>query len=244
LTAEATPRIRARDVAKRFGAVPALAGVSLDVSSGETVALFGPNGAGKTTLLRILSLALRPDAGSLAVDGADSATAPAAIRARIGTVSHEAFLYDDLTARENLVFWARLYGVPDPGERADAVLDRAGLAHRADDPIRGFSRGMRQRVSVARALVHDPAILILDEPFTGLDPDAAETLSRTLAALRDGTRAIVVATHDLELGLVLADRWLILSRGRIAASGPVAEAEAGSFAARYRRACAAGRGLP
>jgi heme exporter protein A len=235
--ADPPPRIRARDLAKRYGPVPALAGVSLDVRAGESVALFGPNGAGKTTLLRILSLSLRPDAGSLTIDGIDAAHSPVALRARIGTVSHDAYLYDDLTAAENLALWARLHGVHDPVGRSRELLERAGLAHRADDAVRGFSRGMRQRVSVARALVHDPSILFLDEPWSGLDPQAAAALRATLAAMRDRDRAIVLVTHDHDVGLELADRWVILSRGRIAGAGDTAGIERDAFREIYRRSC-------
>jgi heme exporter protein A len=239
----APPRIRARELVKRYGVVPALDGVTLDVAPGETLALFGPNGAGKTTLLRVLSGALAPDAGSLALDGREIAHAPAAVRATIGVVSHEAFLYDDLTARENLELWGRLYGVGSPRERARALLERAGLALRADDPVRTFSRGMRQRVSIARSLVHEPSILFLDEPSTGLDPEAWRSLRDTLASLRDGARAIVIATHDVELGLGLADRFLILARGRVTGEGSTAATDARSFAAAYEHACAPARGL-
>jgi len=179
----AAPAIETHGLSKRFGPIQAIDRLSVRVERGESVALFGPNGAGKTTLIRLLTLSLRATAGRFSVDGLDPALEDLRIRQRIGVISHQSFLYDDLSARQNLEFFARLYGVPAPGRRAAELLDTVGLAPRADDAVRTFSRGMQQRVSLARALVHRPSIVFLDEPFTGLDPHAARTLRLTLAII-------------------------------------------------------------
>lgn len=223
--------LTARGLTRRFGARLALDGVDLDLAAGEAVAIFGPNGAGKTTLLRVLARSLTPTAGSVAVAGAGD---DLAARATIGLLSHHSFLYDDLTARDNLVFYGRLHGVADPLRRACDLLEATGLSHRADDPVRSYSRGMQQRLSLARALVHEPAILLLDEPFSGLDPAAAARLRLTLRAQRDEGRALLMTTHDLAEGLELSDRWLFLSRGRIVARGASADADRGALERAYR----------
>jgi len=200
--------LEARGLTKRFGARTALDAVDLTLARGESVALFGANGAGKSTLLGLLAGTIRPSAGTIVTQGA-----------AVGVVAHPTLLYDDLTARENLLFFARLYGVPEPRARVDDLLGRAGLAERGDEPVRAFSRGMQQRVSLARSLVHDPPVLFLDEPFTGLDPAGAAALRATLLALRGEGRTLVLSSHDLASGLELSDRWLVLRRGRIAREG-------------------------
>lgn len=229
-----TPAIRVEQVSRRFGSRTVLDRVSLQAARGECVALFGPNGAGKTTLLRLLSLTLRRQGGRIEIDGLDAAREPQAIRGRIGVIGHQTRLYDDLTARENLEFFGSLYGVDAPGPRAAALLDHVGLGHRADEPVGTFSRGMRQRLAAARAIVHDPPVVLLDEPFSGLDLAAAATLRRTIEELRGRERSVLVVTHDLELGLALADRWIVLRRGRIVADGASADVEHAGFRDRYR----------
>ena len=211
--------LEARGLTKRYGANVALDHVDLDVASGESLAVFGPNGAGKTTLTRILATHLRATEGTLRIAGRDPRRFDRETRSMIGLISHQTFLYDDLSARENLVFFGRLYGALRIGERVDALLESFGLTDRADDPVRTYSRGMQQRLSVARALVHDPSVVFLDEPFTGLDPHAAMALNETLARLRGQGRTLVVTTHDLARGIALSDRFVILVRGRIAARG-------------------------
>ena len=211
--------LEARGLTKRYGANLALDHVDLDVASGESLAVFGPNGAGKTTLTRILATHLRATEGTLRIAGRDPRRFDRETRSMIGLISHQTFLYDDLSARENLVFFGRLYGALRIGERVDALLESFGLTDRADDPVRTYSRGMQQRLSVARALVHDPSVVFLDEPFTGLDPHAAMALNETLARLRGQGRTLVVTTHDLARGIALSDRFVILVRGRIAARG-------------------------
>jgi len=208
-----TPAFRARGIEKRFGPSVALRGVDLELAAGSSLAVLGPNGAGKTTLLRLISGLARPSAGELEVGGL-RAGKPAA-RAQVGLIAHATFLYSELTARENLIFAARIFGVPNPQARADELLAEAELEHVAHRITGGFSRGMAQRLSIARGLVHDPALLLLDEPFTGLDAPAAEKLSARLAALRDKRRSLVIVTHDVRHAAELADVAIVLARGRV-----------------------------
>jgi heme exporter protein A len=225
------PLLAAKGLSRRFGARLALDRVDLELFAGEAVAVFGPNGAGKTTLLRLLARSLAPSAGGVTLSGAaDDLSA----RGAVGLLSHHSFLYDDLTALDNLVFFGKLYGVAQPVARARALLELTGLALRADDAVRTFSRGMQQRLALARALVHEPLVLLLDEPFSGLDPDAAGSLKRTLRAERAAGRALLMTTHDLSEGLELSDRWLFLSRGRVVASGASAGTERAALERAYR----------
>lgn len=228
----AAPALSARGLTRRFGARVALDRVDLDLAAGEAVAVFGPNGAGKTTLLRLLSRSLAPSAGTVTIG--ENASDDLAARAEVGVLSHHSFLYDDLTAMDNLVFFGKLHGVSDPAGRARDLLEIAGLQTRADDAVRGFSRGMQQRLALARALVHEPAILLLDEPFSGLDPDASASLRRTLRSEREAGRALLMTTHDLGEGLDLSDRWLFLSRGRIVTQGDSRSADRAALERAYR----------
>jgi len=228
-----TAAITASGLSKKFGAVRAVDGVSFSVAAGECVALFGLNGAGKTTLLRLLTGSLRLTSGSFTIDGLDPHRDDLEIRSRIGLISHQSFLYDDLTARQNLEFFSRLYGVPAPGRRAAELLHDMALDSRADDAVGNFSRGMQQRVSLARALVHEPALLFLDEPFTGLDPQAARALRAMLERIRGQKRTILITTHDLARGLELSDRWMVLSRGRIIDQGVSPGTDPGRFQRDY-----------
>jgi len=215
----APPDILVEQLSRSFGPIRALRQVDLCVAPGQALALVGPNGAGKTTLVRLLTLALKPSGGRLRLLGLDPRDQARRVLQQLGVVSHQPFVYDDLSARQNLEFFARLYGVERPTERAEALLDELDLAQRADDPVRTFSRGMQQRVSVARALVHDPRIVLLDEPFTGLDPHAARRLRATLARLREQRRTLLLVTHNLAEALELSDRWAMLLRGRIVDEG-------------------------
>jgi ABC-type multidrug transport system ATPase subunit len=210
------PLVRVRGLAKQFGAVRALQGVDLDLLRGRVVALLGPNGAGKSTLVRILAGLMRPTAGTIEWVVPGGAAGRGSRRPDPGFVGHATLLYPELTARENLVFAGRLHGVRDPGARADALLEQAALADVAHRRTGTFSRGMAQRLSIARALVHDPALLLLDEPFTGLDPAAAERLAGRLRALRDEGRALLVVTHESTWAAAVADEACVLVRGRIA----------------------------
>ena len=189
------------------------------MAPGEALAVFGPNGAGKSTLCRLLTSTLKPTSGTLRVAGHDPARAELRVKRMFGVVSHQTFLYDALSARENLLFFARLSGVADPGARVARLLAEVGLAERGDDVVRSFSRGMQQRVALSRALLHEPEILLLDEPFTGLDPQATRWLEETIASLHSGGTTILLVTHDPARGLALSDRWIVLSRGRLRASG-------------------------
>jgi len=229
----ATGVIEATGLTRSFGSVLALREVTLHVARGETLVVFGPNGAGKTTLLRLLTLSLRPDGGSLRIDGLDPRKHDARIRARIGLISHPSYLYDDLTPRQNLLFYAQLYGVDDALQRVGSLLEQFGLTARADDPVRTLSRGMQQRTSLARALVHDPPIVLLDEPFTGLDPLAADVLRTRLATLGEQGRTVVLVTHDLRQGLELADRWVMIAGGRVVDTGLSADTDFAGFQATY-----------
>ena len=214
--------IEARGVEKRFGRAVALRGIDLRVEQGSSLAILGPNGAGKSTLLGIMAGLARPTSGSLEVCG-ERANRPSA-RARVGYIGHATFLYPELTARENLLFAARLHGVRDPRARVEALLEEEGLLAIAQRPTGGFSRGMAQRVAIARGLVHDPSVLLLDEPFTGLDRPAAERLAKQLGRLRGDGRTLVLVTHDVELAPTLADAAIVLSNGRVvhrAGGGPL-----------------------
>jgi heme exporter protein A len=191
--------------------------VSLRAERGQIVGILGPNGAGKSTLLGILATLIRPTSGSVRYGDA-SAAEGAALRARIGVLGHDLFLYPELSARENLAFFAALHGVEDAAAAAAAALARSGLDARADDPVGTFSRGMRQRVALERALIHGPRLVLLDEPFTGLDEASTSTLLRRLTELRQGGAIVIAATHDLDLADQLFDHVLFLRDGRPAAS--------------------------
>jgi ABC-type multidrug transport system ATPase subunit len=187
-------------------------------SRGAIVGLLGPNGAGKSTLLAMLATLLRPSGGTISYGTVDGNTASSELRARIGVLGHDLFLYPELTARENLAFFAGLYGLPHADSVARAALERAGLADRGDDLVSSFSRGMRQRVALERALLHQPRLVLLDEPFTGLDEASTGALVARLRQLRDGGGVIVLATHDLDLSEGLLDQAVFLRDGRMVQS--------------------------
>ena len=207
------PVVEADRVGKSFGRTAVLRDLSLRVAGGETVALFGPNGAGKSTLLRLCATLYRPSTGRLRIFGCDGTSQ--VVRRRIGLLTHQSFLYPDLSARENLAFYGRMYGIADAERAVDVWLERVALAGTGTRPVRVFSRGMEQRLALARTLLHEPELLLLDEPWSGLDPAAADVLTGLLAALRRGGRTILVATHDFERGLAVADRAIILHDGRL-----------------------------
>jgi ABC-type multidrug transport system ATPase subunit len=215
---DSPPALAARALTRRYGSAPAVDTLDLEIPAGQCVALLGPNGAGKSTLLRMFALLLSPSSGDLRIHGEDPARADrAALTRRIGLVSHQTFLYDHLTGFENLLFYARLYGIENPAAAAREGLLQSGLEERGQDLTRAYSRGMQQRLALARAFLHSPDILLLDEPFTGIDREASLRLARRLAAFRAAGGTCVFATHDLESGSSLSDRILVLSSGRLAA---------------------------
>ncbi len=210
------PFILARGITRNFGPLRALDGIDLNVSGGEFLTIFGPNGAGKTTLLRVLASLARPTAGTLSLFGHDSRNAPDLVKRRIGLIAHQGYLYGGLGAMDNLLFFGRLYEVTDLERRAEHLLEEVGLLDRAEDPVRTFSRGMQQRLSIARALIHDPDLVLLDEPYTGLDQHASRTLRGMLETVHGRERGVVMVTHHLEEGLEVSTRIAIMSRGRLA----------------------------
>ncbi len=226
--------ITARGLEKRFGPVRALRGLDLDVRAGSTLAVIGPNGAGKSTLLRLLSGLTRPSGGALRV-GRDQGDRRSR-RGQVGLIAHASFLYPTLTARENLILAARLYGVADPAGRADALLEEQELTGVAERRAGGFSRGMSHRLSIARGLVHDPEIVLLDEPFSGLDARAVARLAERLGALRTAHRTVVLVTHDLARAAELADEILLLVRGESVALPSQTGRDAATLERHYREA--------
>jgi heme exporter protein A len=208
--------IKIQKLVKAFGHRVVLRGVDLTIQEGDFVTLMGANGAGKTTLMHIIATLSKPSGGKLSIAGYDLADAASQLRRFIGLVSHKTLLYDDLTADQNLRFYARMYDVPGAPERIELVLNQVGLWGRQHDPVRTYSRGMQQRLAIARSILHNPPILLLDEPDTGLDQHAADMLSHLLRAVDVSQRTILMTTHNLERGLALGDRVVILARGKIA----------------------------
>ena len=207
--------VTATNLGRHFGRRKALSQVSFECHAGEILGLLGPNGAGKSTLLSILATLLAPSTGDISYGGHTAARGGAALRARLGMLGHDLYLYPELTARENLLFFARLYGQSRPNACVDRGLTLSNLADRADDPVAGFSRGMRQRLALERALVHSPRLLLLDEPFTGLDQASTTALVSRLRGLQADGCVIILATHDLEVAEPLLSRALFLRAGRL-----------------------------
>jgi heme exporter protein A len=230
-TATATaPAIELEGLTRRYGDREALSGVSLTLPAGQTLVVFGPNGAGKTTLLRVLATLLRPHAGTTRILGHALPADGWAVRGRVGFLGHASLLYRDLTARENLRFHARLHGAPP--ERVEALLEAVGLRARADDPVHTYSRGMVQRAAVARAVLHDPELLLLDEPTANLDPHAAELVDPLIGPGSGRTR--VITSHDPVGGLLGADLALGLRAGRTELLAPAAGVGRDAIGALYR----------
>jgi heme exporter protein A len=207
--------IEVEGLEKSFGEHRALRGIDLAVSRGECLVVFGPNGAGKTTLLKILATLMKPSAGTVRLDGVDIREKPVEIRRRVSLVSHQTFLYDDLTVLENLRFYGKMYDVAGLEKRIREVVAWVRIESRLHDRAGTLSRGLQQRVSIARAVLHDPAILFLDEPEVGLDPRAGAMVRDVLGTVSSGSRTVVMTTHNLERGLELADRIVIIDRGKI-----------------------------
>jgi ABC-type multidrug transport system ATPase subunit len=207
-----------RELSRHFGRRRALSRISLECRAGETIGLLGPNGAGKSTLLAIVSTLAAASSGEVRYGGRTAPEIGAALRSRIGVLSHDLHLYSELTALENLVFFGRLYGVAQPETLAARALERARLGDRGADPVSGFSRGMRQRLALERALIHSPRLLLLDEPFTGLDDASTVALIARLGELRSLGCITLLATHDLDVAEVVLDRAVILQDGKLVAS--------------------------
>lgn len=230
--------IEVRKLVKRFGLKTVLRGLDFNVQPGEFVALLGPNGAGKTTFLRILASLSRPSLGQVSVAGYSLPTHVAAVRRRLGVVSHLPLLYGDLTAEENLQFYGRMYDLPNLEARIADVLNMVGLVARRRDLVRTFSRGMQQRLAIGRAVLHDPDVMLFDEPYTGLDQDASEMLDDVLKNVAAAGRTVVMTSHDLARAEDLATRFDVLSRGVIAASVSRANLEHSNLLTFYKQALA------
>ncbi|MDQ7063478.1 MAG: heme ABC exporter ATP-binding protein CcmA [candidate division KSB1 bacterium] len=229
-----------KNLTKSFGTQYALRGIHLEIQEGTFLSIFGPNGAGKTTFIRILSTLSRPSTGEILIDGKKLQDHAESFRQRIGVIGHSTFLYDELTAYENLQFYARLYSIPDAKARIHQALEEVGLKARADDFVRTFSRGMQQRLSIARAMLHQPDILLLDEPFTGLDQHASFMLMHWLKELKNEKRTILLVTHDLTHGLELAEHVAIFVRGKVAYFEHTDHFDESEFQNHYHKVVAAG----
>jgi heme exporter protein A len=227
--------IELENLTKQYGLLPVLRGVDLSVAAGEFVTLVGPNGAGKTTLLRIVATLLSPSGGLVKIGGWPLPSHAAQVRGHIGLVSHQTMLYGDMTAAENLRYYARLYGVADGEKKTTAVLKTVGLAARQYDFVRTFSRGMLQRLTIARATLHEPDVLLLDEPYTGLDQAGTALLDELLREQHGRGRTILMITHDLLHGLTVCDRVCVLHRGKIALTLPAQQTDGAEFLATYKQ---------
>ena len=225
--------LEVRDLSRTFGARRALDSVSFDLPCGAFLSIFGPNGAGKTTMLKVLSTLTNPSSGTARVMGLDVVEDAVALRERIGFISHNPLLYPDLTAEENLLFFADLYCIDNPKARVDELLEAVELSHRRLDAVRTFSRGMIQRLSIARSLLHKPDVIFLDEPYSGLDPHAMDILDSLIEAVRD-EHTFVMISHDLSKGLELCSHALILAKGKIVLFDEREAIDPDAFASTYR----------
>lgn len=231
--AETDSVLEANELSRTFGRLRAVQGLTFMLASGQSLALFGPNGAGKTTLLRLLAGLLKPTGGNASIAGRDIRT-DSTTRGRIGLISHQSMLYPALTALENVEFAARLYGVANARDASRGALETLGVADRATSYVRTLSRGMQQRVSIARAIVHAPAVLLLDEPYTGLDASGATTLSEMLHGLRVGGATMVLVTHNVAEGLGVASHAAVMLNGRLVRFGSAVGIDAAEFTREYR----------
>jgi heme exporter protein A len=210
-----TAFITIEDLKRNYDGVEALRGINLTLNRGDFLTIFGPNGAGKTTLIRIISTLLPPSSGDIKVSGYDMDNHPAEFRKTLGIISHQTLLYHDMTAKENLEFYAGLYGIRDTNKRIEDILKLMGLYERRDSRVSKFSRGMQQRLTIARALINDPSLILLDEPYNGLDQHASALLSDQLIKLHDRKRTIIMVTHNLIRGMEVATKVGILVKGRM-----------------------------
>ena len=225
--------IEVRHIRKAFGTLKAVDGIDFELKQGEFLTVLGPNGAGKTTLIKILSGLTQPSSGAAKVSGFDVTEGHPEMRKKIGVISHSTALYADLTPLENMIFFARMYGLEQPKDKSLKVIEEVGLTPRRNDRVRTFSRGMLQRLSIARAILHDPAILFLDEPFTGLDLHAINVLKEHLQRLHDRRRTILMTTHDISCGLEMCDKVALQVQGKFVFLEHISDVDKDRFESRY-----------
>jgi heme ABC exporter ATP-binding subunit CcmA len=228
------PMISIKNLHKSFGRKRILRDMNLHVKKGEFIALFGPNGAGKTTLIKILATLARPSSGTIEINGYDLHEDSIEIRRSIGVLSHNPLLYDDLTMKENLIFYSRMYGLKKKEKEILGLIKSVGLLHRANDKIGEFSRGMKQRAAVARVVLHDPPVFLLDEPYTGLDFKAWDMLNGMLKEYHEKGKTILLITHNVDLGYENANRLAILADGKVAFDCKKTDLDLVSFKNKYR----------
>ena len=220
ITSNPAPAVELLNLSKSIDERPVLRNVNLAIESGQFLAVLGANGTGKSTLLKVVSTLMPPSSGELRLFGKRATAAAIEIRRNIGLIGHQSMLYRDLSAAENLEFFAKLYAVRDPAARARQMLDMIGLSERANEPVKNFSRGMVQRVAIARALLHDPQLLLADEPFDGLDAPSVESLAKLLSQLNDAGKTIIMVNHDIGQSLEIADHAIVLRDGRVVLDQP------------------------
>ena len=225
--------LEVRNLRKAFGVIKAVDEIEFELKQGEFLTIFGPNGAGKTTLIKILSGLTKPTSGTAKVAGFDVSEGNPKMRKQIGVISHSASLYADLTPLENLMFLARMHGLDEPQDRSLKAIDEVGLSQRRNDRVRTFSRGMLQRLSIARAILHDPKILFLDEPFTGLDLHASNVLKEHLKKLHDRRRTILMTTHDISCGLEMCNKVALQVKGKFAFFESIEDVDKDQFETMY-----------
>lgn len=211
--------LKAKGIVKQVGPKTILQGINLEIRAGECVAILGPNGAGKSTLLKILATLMKPSAGIVYLDGKDAWKSPEQVRGKIGLISHHSLLYDNLTAKENLLFYGKMLGIIDLDQRVWQLLKEVGLLLSANEQVRNFSRGMQQRLALARAILHNPPLLFLDEPFTGLDQQGIGLLNNLIGQAKTKGTTLIMVTHSFEEGLAFSDRVLVLNKGGLVYTG-------------------------
>lgn len=227
--------IKIEDLSKSFGSFYALRDISLEILPGDFWIVVGPNGAGKTTLLKIIATLSQPSNGRIDINGIISGKNKLEIRKRIGFIGHQSFLYNNLTAEENLKFYARMYDLNNASQKIEDILSRVGLLERKGDLVRTFSRGMQQRLSIGRALLTDPNIILLDEPFSGLDQSAIDNFVHIFTSLISSDRIIIMTTHNLQLGLQLATHFAVLSKGKLVHQDQTKTTDLTQFKEMYRK---------
>jgi ABC-type multidrug transport system ATPase subunit len=228
--------IHVHDITKNFGSMTVLDNVNFSVKGGEFLTIVGPNGAGKTTLIKIMATLVNATGGTVEIGGFDVKKSPEKVRGIIGVISHNTYLYNELTAGENLKFFGKMYAIPEIDRRVDEVLGETGLSDRKHDRVGTFSRGMKQRLSIARAILHKPSVLLLDEPYTGLDQQASAGLESVLNSLTGSGITTIMISHDLKRGLALADQVMIMASGMVMYHAPASEvADVAEFQALYER---------